>query len=55
MGFMQFSTNSIEGCDLASLWPPKLEQFWGPKWQPVYGLLKITKKHEMSSKILVIF
>ena len=37
------STNPIEGCDLASLWPPHLEHIWGPKWLPVYGLLKITK------------
>ena len=55
MGFMQFSTNPIEGCDLASLRPPNLEHIWGPKWQPVYGLLEITKKKKFRLKILVIF
>ena len=50
MRFVQFSTNPIAGCDLASLWPPNLEHIWGPKWLPVYGWLKTTKKHEISSK-----
>ena len=50
MRCMQLSTNPIAGCDLASLWPPNLEHIWGPKWLPVYGLLKITKKYEISSK-----
>ena len=49
--FMKFSKSPIAGCHLAFLRRPNLEHIWTPKWRPVDGLLKITKKHAISSKI----
>ena len=40
--FLIFSNNPIAGCDFASPGPPDLDNIWGAKWQPVYGLFYIT-------------
>ena len=50
MRFMQFSTNLIAGCNLASLWPPHLEHIWGPKIASCIYVIEIHKEPEISSK-----